>query len=100
MQCGRSKLGSLVRLQAGGGGTSDAAILSLGKIIQPNAGRNEGVMMMTVEPGQTAAALRDLVKRIPQWVRDDLNATDPMLRERAEDTLVAMIAALVEQGPS
>ena len=57
-------------------------------------------MMMTVEPGQTAAALRDLVKRIPQWVRDDLNATDPMLRERAEDTLVAMIAALVEQGPS
>ena len=57
-------------------------------------------MMTTVEPEHTAAALRDLVRRTPQWVRDDLNATDPMLRERAEDTLVAMIAALVERGPS
>ncbi|APL93428.1 hypothetical protein [Sphingobium indicum] len=58
------------------------------------------MMMTTVEPEHTAAALRDLVRRTPQWVRDDLNATDPMLRERAEDTLVAMIAALVERGPS
>lgn len=57
------------------------------------------VIMTTVESGQ-AAALRDLVGRIPQWVRDDLNATDPMLRERAEDTLVAMITALVERGLS
>lgn len=55
-------------------------------------------MMTIVEPGQ--AALRDLIGRIPQWVRDDLNATDPMLRERAEDTLVAMIAALVGRGHS
>lgn len=55
---------------------------------------------MTVEPGQTAAALRDLVRRIPQWVRDDLNATDPMLRERAEDALVARITEFVERGLS
>ena len=57
-------------------------------------------MMTTVEAGQDTAALRDLVGRIPQWVRDDLTATDPMLRERAEDTLVAMIAALVGPGLS
>jgi len=57
------------------------------------------MMMTTVEPGQ-ATALRNLVGRIPQWVRNDLNATDLMLREQAEDALVAMIAALAERGLS
>lgn len=43
-------------------------------------------------------AVRDMVRRIPRWLRCDLNASDPMLRERAEDALVAMIAALEEDG--
>ena len=51
--------------------------------------------MTIVKAGQATSALRDLVGRIPQWLRNDLNATDSMLRERAEDALVAMIAALV-----
>jgi hypothetical protein len=52
------------------------------------------------EVGQATAALRKLVDRIPQWVRDDLNAADPIFPERAEHTLDAMIAALVGRGLS
>ncbi|CAD7338204.1 MULTISPECIES: hypothetical protein [unclassified Sphingobium] len=43
-------------------------------------------------------AVRDMGRRIPQWLRGDLNAIDPMLRERAQDELAAMIAALQEKG--
>ncbi|WP_176593489.1 hypothetical protein [Sphingobium sp. EM0848] len=55
-------------------------------------------MMTTDEPTFADAALRDMVRRIPQWLRADLNAMDPMLRERAEDALVALIAASLGKG--
>lgn len=38
--------------------------------------------------------IMDMVKRLPKWLRSDLLATDPMLRERAEYALAAMIATL------
>ncbi|PZU57190.1 MAG: hypothetical protein DI547_14265 [Sphingobium sp.] len=45
----------------------------------------------------TQEELTDLVAaavgRTPQWVRHDLSATDASLRERAEETLAAMIVA-------
>ncbi len=55
--------------------------------------------MMTTDKGALAdVAIRDMVRRIPRWLRGDLNASDAMLRERAEDALVAMIAALRDDG--
>lgn len=33
-----------------------------------------------------------VLKRAPQWVRYDLEAKDATIRERAEETLAAMIA--------
>ena len=56
--------------------------------------------MMTDEPTFAGAALRDMVRRIPHWLRVDLNAIDPMVRERAEGALVAMIASLQDQVAS
>jgi len=55
-------------------------------------------MMTTDERALGDVAVREMVRRIPQWLRCDLNANDPMLRERAEDALAAMIAALQENG--
>jgi hypothetical protein len=46
-------------------------------------------------------AVRQMVGRIPRWLRGDLASSDPRLRERAEDALAAMlIAALDERGAS
>lgn len=42
------------------------------------------------------AGLRDMVRRLPEWLRTDLSSTDPQRRERAEETLVAMIDASAE----
>ncbi|MDP1027096.1 hypothetical protein Q5H91_07720 [Sphingomonas sp. KR1UV-12] len=42
-------------------------------------------------------ALVDLVQKVlaraPEWVRSDLSARDPSIRQRAEETLAAMISA-------
>ncbi len=42
-------------------------------------------------------ALVDLVQKVlaraPEWLRTDLAARDPLARERAEETLAAMISA-------
>ena len=67
--------------------------------IEQETGKNvceEG--MRTNECILANVAVRDMVRRIPQWLRGDLSAIDPMLRERAEDALAAMIAALQEKG--
>ncbi|MFK4874704.1 DUF6771 family protein [Novosphingobium sp. ZW T3_23] len=41
------------------------------------------------------AAILHTVERAPQWVRHDLDAKDPALRSRAEETLAAMISSAV-----
>ena len=38
--------------------------------------------------------LRELVRRLPAWLRADLSTTDAQRRERAEDALVAIILSL------
>lgn len=40
-------------------------------------------------------AVRELVERLPQWLRADLSATDVAARKRAEDVLRAMIVAAI-----
>lgn len=37
----------------------------------------------------------DVLSRMPQWVRDELSARDPLTRARAEETLAALIAAAI-----
>ncbi|NOW48685.1 hypothetical protein FHW96_004875 [Novosphingobium sp. SG751A] len=39
----------------------------------------------------TDANLPEMVKRLPQWLRSDLCSSDTLLRERAEDALIAML---------
>ncbi|CAN5413167.1 hypothetical protein BH10PSE12_BH10PSE12_26150 [soil metagenome] len=41
-----------------------------------------------------------VLNRAPQWVRHDLATTDPSLRERAEETLAAMVAAGIAESVS
>ena len=46
-----------------------------------------------------SASLVDLVEKVlaraPEWVRVDLAARDPLQRQRAEETLAAMIASAI-----
>ncbi len=48
-------------------------------------------------PTMQSEALVDLVQKVlaraPEWLRTDLAARDPLARERAEETLAAMISA-------
>jgi hypothetical protein len=37
-----------------------------------------------------------VIERTPQWVRHDLESTEPAVRIRAEETLAAMIAAALD----
>jgi hypothetical protein len=56
---------------------------------------------MVLDPMQNEVSndVRQMVGRIPRWLRGDLASTDTRLRERAEDALSAMIiAALAEPG--
>jgi len=39
--------------------------------------------------------VRQTIAGMPQWLRVELSATDPILRARAEDTLSAMIVAAI-----
>jgi hypothetical protein len=41
--------------------------------------------------------IRALVAKAPEWLRHDFASTDPLARERAEDTLAAMIDGLIEK---
>lgn len=45
-------------------------------------------------PENQIDTVRQTVAGMPQWLRVELSATDPILRARAEDTLSAMIAAV------
>lgn len=44
--------------------------------------------------------LRDLVRRVPDWMRKDLASSDATRRERAEDALHAMLLPLLDAGMS
>ncbi len=55
--------------------------------------------MVLVDPMQrdVSDGVRQMLGRIPQWLRVELSSSDAMLRKRAEDALSAMIiAALAE----
>lgn len=41
---------------------------------------------------QTRAIIAQVLDRAPEWVRHDLATKDPATRQRAEETLAAMIA--------
>ena len=48
---------------------------------------------------QVVEIAQRVLARAPQWVRQDLMSADPSARQRAEDTLAAMIGfALSERG--
>lgn len=86
------------RLKYASGGPT-ASAYDLGQCAALRTGLNERKEPTMPEKSAIAEpGLREMVRRIPQWLRGDLNATDPMLRERAEDALVAMIAALREKS--
>jgi hypothetical protein len=42
--------------------------------------------------------LLGLIRRMPEWVRTDLSSKDAALRERAEDTLAAMLRPAGEKA--
>lgn len=46
-------------------------------------------------PKDASGDIRQLIERMPQWVRADLSARDAMTRGRAEDALFAMIDAAI-----
>ena len=45
---------------------------------------------------ESSNSVRQMVERMPKWLRVDLSSADPMLRQRAEDALFAMIAAATD----
>jgi hypothetical protein len=49
---------------------------------------------------ELAGLIGTVLARAPQWVRHDLAAADASLRERAEETLAAMIAAGIAETAS
>ncbi|WP_132270126.1 DUF6771 family protein [Novosphingobium sp. PhB57] len=44
--------------------------------------------------------ISQVLERTPQWIRHDLEAKDPAIRIRAEETLAAMIARALEDRAS
>jgi hypothetical protein len=44
--------------------------------------------------------VRDVLSRMPEWVRQDLANKDPTARARAEETLAAMIGAAMDAATS
>lgn len=49
---------------------------------------------------QTKAIIARVLDRAPQWLRHDLAGKDVGARQRAEETMAAMIADALEKGPS
>jgi len=44
------------------------------------------------------ARLASAIERMPRWLRHDLGSPDAALRQRAEESLLAMILAVVEEA--
>lgn len=53
-------------------------------------GASASRMVTAMDEGMTALVLR-MIERMPQWIRHDLAAKDESTRQRAEETLAAMI---------
>jgi hypothetical protein len=50
-------------------------------------------------PEELAGIVSGVVARLPEWVRTDLASKDASARERAEETLAAMIVAAASTSP-
>ena len=48
---------------------------------------------MLTKPEELAGIVAGVVARLPEWVRTDLASKDASVRQRAEETLAAMIVA-------
>lgn len=46
-----------------------------------------------MSPKKLSGIVASVVARLPEWVRADLTSKETSLRERAEETLAAMIVA-------
>ncbi|WP_331251138.1 DUF6771 family protein [Rhizorhabdus dicambivorans] len=46
---------------------------------------------------ETSQKIAKAVGHAPDWLRQDLSSKDPAVRTRAEETLVAMIAAALKK---
>lgn len=46
----------------------------------------------------TTSLILQVLERTPQWIRHDLDAKDPAIRGRAEETLAAMIGSALEEA--
>jgi len=44
------------------------------------------------------ARLAPAIQKMPRWLRHDLGSSDAALRQRAEESLFAMILAVVEEA--
>lgn len=54
---------------------------------------------MLTKPEDLAGIVAGVVARLPEWVRSDLASKDASARERAEETLAAMIVAAASVSP-
>ncbi|BCA62703.1 hypothetical protein HMP09_1937 [Sphingomonas sp. HMP9] len=50
--------------------------------------------------GNLSNGVRQMLGRMPQWLRADLSSRDALLKERAEDALFAMIVATLREPPA
>lgn len=44
------------------------------------------------------AKIAKAIKKLPQWLRHDLNAADAAVRQRAEESLAAIITAAIAEA--
>ena len=52
-----------------------------------------------MKPEQVAGIVSGVVARLPEWVRTDLASKDVSVRQRAEESLAAMIVAAASVSP-
>jgi len=45
----------------------------------------------------TRTALAAAIEKTPKWLRSDLTSTDPSLRQRAEDSLLAIVLSAIDE---
>jgi hypothetical protein len=48
----------------------------------------------------TRVALAAVIRKMPLWLRSDLSSADPALRQRAEESLLAIVLAAIDAGES
>lgn len=51
------------------------------------------ILSISIPPKENPA-VRELVERLPQWLRTDLSSADVIQRQRAQDALIGMIATI------